>query len=47
MTGIIILVISLLLVRDKNRVLAAWSDTDVQLKRRYDLIAKLVEFTLY
>ncbi len=32
-----------LLVRDKNRVLAAWSDIDVQLKRRHDLIPKLVE----
>jgi LemA protein len=53
MTEIIILVIALLLswstviynllVRDKNRVLAAWSDIDVQLKRRYDLIPKLVQ----
>jgi len=32
-----------LLVRDKNRVLAAWSDIDVQLKRRHDLLEKLVE----
>ena len=31
------------LVRDRNRVMAAWSDIDVQLKRRYDLIPKLVE----
>ena len=31
------------LVRDKNRVLAAWSDIDVQLKRRHDLVPKLVE----
>lgn len=31
------------LVRDKNRVLAAWSDIDVQLKRRYELIPKLVD----
>ncbi len=31
------------LVRDKNRGLAAWSDIDVQLKRRYDLIPKLVD----
>ena len=30
------------LVRDRNRVMAAWSDIDVQLKRRYDLIPKLV-----
>ena len=32
-----------LLVRDKNRVLAAWSDIDVQLKRRHDLLEKLIE----
>jgi len=32
-----------LLVRDRSRVLTAWSDIDVQLKRRYDLIPKLVE----
>ena len=31
------------LVRDRNRVSAAWSDIDVQLKRRYDLIPQLVE----
>lgn len=31
------------LVRDNNRVKAAWSDIDVQLKRRHDLIPKLVE----
>jgi len=31
------------LVRDRNRVLAAWSDIDVQLKRRRDLIPKLIE----
>ncbi|MEZ5490660.1 MAG: LemA family protein [Gammaproteobacteria bacterium] len=31
------------LVRDRNRVLAAWSDIDVQLKRRYDLVPKLVD----
>lgn len=30
------------LVRDRNRVRTAWSDIDVQLKRRYDLIPKLV-----
>lgn len=30
------------LVRDRNRVLTALSDIDVQLKRRYDLIPKLV-----
>jgi len=31
------------LVNDKNTSLAAWSDIDVQLKRRHDLIPKLVE----
>ena len=30
------------LVRDRNLVLNAWSDIDIQLKRRYDLIPKLV-----
>ncbi len=30
------------LVRDRQQVLTAWSDIDVQLKRRYDLIPKLV-----
>ncbi len=54
MTGIIILVIVVLvvlwlifafngLVRRKNRVQEAWSDIEVQLKRRYDLIPNLVE----
>jgi len=32
-----------LFMRDKNRVLAAWSDIDVQLKRRHDLIPKLID----
>ncbi len=32
-----------MLVRDRNRVHAAWSDIDVQLNRRYDLIPRLVE----
>jgi len=31
------------LVRDRNRVDAAWSDIDVQLQRRHDLIPRLVE----
>ncbi|MET0089927.1 MAG: LemA family protein [Candidatus Thiodiazotropha sp.] len=31
------------LVRDRNQVLAAWSDIDVQLKRRHDLLPKLIE----
>ncbi|MBT3203690.1 MAG: LemA family protein [Gammaproteobacteria bacterium] len=30
------------LIRDKHRVLSGWSDIDVQLKRRHDLIPKLV-----
>lgn len=32
-----------LLVRDRNRVGQAWSDVDVQLTRRHDLIPQLVE----
>ena len=31
------------LIRLKNRVKEAWSDIDVQLKRRYDLIPNLME----
>jgi LemA protein len=31
------------LIRLKNRVAEAWSDIDVQLKRRYDLIPNLIE----
>ncbi len=31
------------LVRSKNRVDEAWSDIEVQLKRRYDLIPNLIE----
>jgi LemA protein len=31
------------LVRDRNRVSAAWSDIDVQLTRRHDLVPQLVE----
>lgn len=30
------------LVKDRNQVLAAWSDIDVQLKRRHDLVPQLV-----
>ena len=37
------IVIYNLLVRDKTRVLTAWSDIDVQLKRRHDVIPKLVD----
>ncbi len=32
-----------MLVRNRNRVKESWSDIDVQLKRRYDLIPNLVE----
>ena len=38
-----VIVIYNLLVRDRNRVLTAWSDIEVQLKRRHDLIPKLVD----
>jgi LemA protein len=31
------------LVRDRNRVRAAWSDIDVQLSRRHELVPRLVE----
>ncbi|HET6546085.1 MAG TPA: LemA family protein [Rhodanobacteraceae bacterium] len=31
------------LVRDRNQVRAAWSDVDVQLQRRHDLVPRLVE----
>lgn len=30
------------LVQDRNQMLAAWSDIDVQLKRRHDLVPQLV-----
>jgi LemA protein len=32
-----------LLIRDRNRVAQGWSDVDVQLKRRHELIPRLVE----
>jgi LemA protein len=32
-----------LLIRDRNRVAQSWSDVDVQLMRRHDLIPRLVE----
>jgi LemA protein len=31
------------LIRDRNRVDAAWSDVDVQLQRRHDLVPQLVK----
>jgi len=41
-SGLWFVVIFNRLVRDRNRVRTAWSDIDIQLKRRYDLIPKLV-----
>jgi LemA protein len=32
-----------LLIRDRNRVSQSWSDVDVQLMRRHDLVPRLVE----
>jgi LemA protein len=32
-----------LLVRDRNRVAQGWSDVDVQLKRRHDLVPRLAD----
>ena len=32
-----------LLIRDRNRVAQGWSDVDVQLKRRHDLIPRLAD----
>jgi LemA protein len=53
MTSIVIIIIAIALawgiliynklVQDKNTSFAAWSDIDVQLKRRHDLIPKLIE----
>lgn len=41
--AVIVVVLYNGLVRDRNRVDNAWSQVDVQLKRRYDLIPNLVE----
>ncbi|HBU27651.1 TPA: hypothetical protein DEB00_00865 [Candidatus Uhrbacteria bacterium] len=41
--GLAILVFYNLLITKRNRVDEAWSDIDVQLKRRYDLIPNLIE----
>src|SRR3712207_5652663 len=47
--GVVVLLVLLLiflynrLVRLRNRIDAAWSQVDVQLRRRYDLIPNLVE----
>jgi LemA protein len=41
--GLLIALLYNRLVRDRNRVNAAWSDIDVQLQRRHDLIPQLVK----
>lgn len=46
LAGVLVLWVILIfngLIRLKNRVEEAWSDIDVQLKRRYDLIPNLIE----
>ena len=41
--GVVVAVLYNRLVRDRNRADAAWSDIDVQLQRRHDLVPQLVE----
>jgi len=41
--GVLVAVLYNRLVRDRNRVDGAWSDIDVQLQRRHDLIPQLVK----
>jgi LemA protein len=41
--GTVVAVLYNRLVRDRNRVDGAWSDIDVQLERRHDLIPRLVQ----
>jgi len=43
LAGVVFAVLYNRLVRDRNRVDAAWSDIDVQLQRRHDLVPRLVE----
>ena len=49
LVGIVVVIVALIvviyngLVRDRNRVDNAWSQVDVQLERRYDLIPNVVE----
>jgi LemA protein len=38
-----VIVVHNLLVRDRNRVAQSWSDVDVQLLRRHELVPRLVE----
>lgn len=42
-TALAVVIIFNRLVRDRNHVRAGWSDIDVQLQRRHDLIPRLVE----
>jgi len=41
--GVIVVVLYNRLVRSRNRVSTAWSDIDVQLQRRHDLVPQLVK----
>jgi len=41
--GVYLIVTYNLFIRKRTRVREAWSDIEVQLKRRYDLIPNLVE----
>jgi LemA protein len=41
--GVVVVVLYNRLVRSRNRVSTAWSDIDVQLQRRHDLVPQLVK----